>query len=180
MGGNGFGDALAAAQPSADELVGVCPVDLSTGRTLGCPASLASNGQDAAGFVDGGIAVDQFSGAPVDVIDAATEQNRLQASSGVPGSACREGMGGQRLVLLSSGPCGQVDERRQPSPGAEVLGSLISGAVPHLARSGLPAAQGVWGVWLWHRDRAPGDSPARHFTVIPRNGGSSNVMIPVF
>src|SRR5262249_33864601 len=52
MGGDSLGDALAVAQPSADELVGVCLVDLSTGRTLGCPAGFAGDRQRAAGFVD--------------------------------------------------------------------------------------------------------------------------------
>src|SRR5215813_9596054 len=46
MGGDGIGNALAAAQPGADELVGVGPVDLGTGRTLGGTASLARDGQD--------------------------------------------------------------------------------------------------------------------------------------
>ena len=35
---------------------------------------------------------------------------------------------------------------------------------------GLPAAQALT-CGLWHRDRAPGDSPARRFTVIPRIRG---------
>src|SRR5207249_4122425 len=35
MGGDGIGNALAAAQPGADELVGVSPVDLGTVRALG-------------------------------------------------------------------------------------------------------------------------------------------------
>jgi hypothetical protein len=34
VGGDGLGDALAAAQPGADELVGVRPVDLGAGRAL--------------------------------------------------------------------------------------------------------------------------------------------------
>ena len=96
MGGDGIGNALAAAQPGADELVGVGPVDLGTGRTLGGTASLARDGQDPAGLVDGGVAVQQFPGGAVDVIDAATQQNRLQAPARVPGGACGDGGGGQR------------------------------------------------------------------------------------
>src|SRR5262245_8770846 len=72
MGGDGIGNAFAAAQPSADELVGVSPVDLGAGRTLGGTASLTRDGQDPAGLVDGGVAVQEFSGGAVDVIDAAT------------------------------------------------------------------------------------------------------------
>ncbi len=38
--------------------------------------------------MDGGVAVEQFAGAAVDVIGAATQQNGLQAASGVPDGAC--------------------------------------------------------------------------------------------
>src|SRR6476660_9127760 len=126
-------------------------------------------GKDPAGLVDSVVAVQQLPGGAVDVIDAATQQNRLQASARVPGDACRDGGGGQRVVLLSSGPCGRWwTSGGKPQPGAEVSGLLISGAMPHLAWPESPAAQACIGVWRWHRDRAPGDSPARHFTVIPR------------
>jgi hypothetical protein len=95
MAGDRLRNALAAAQPGADELVCVRPVDLGTGRALGSAAGLAGDGQDAAGLVDGGVAVEQFAGGPVDVVDAAAEQNRLQASTRMPGRSCR-GIGGQR------------------------------------------------------------------------------------
>jgi hypothetical protein len=95
MVGDGLRDALAAAQPSADELVGVLPVDLGTGRTLGCPAGLAGDRQHAAGFVDGGVTVEQFTGGPVNVIDTAAQQNRMQAATRLPGRTCGE-VGGQR------------------------------------------------------------------------------------
>ena len=93
--GDGGGDALAAGQPGADELVGVGAVDLGAGRAAGGAAGLAGDRQDAAGLVDGGVAVDQFAGAAVDVVDAAAQQNRLQAPSGVPDGTCGDG-GGQR------------------------------------------------------------------------------------
>jgi hypothetical protein len=95
MVGDGGGDALAAGQSGADELVCVGAVDLGAGRAAGGAAGLACDRQDAAGFVDGGVAVDQFAGAAVDVIGAAAQQNRLQAPSGVPDGACGD-MGGQR------------------------------------------------------------------------------------
>ena len=93
--GDGGGDALAAGQPGADELVGVGAVDLGAGRAAGGAAGLAGDRQDAAGFVDGGVAVDQFAGAAVDVVGAAAQQNRLQAPSGVPDGTCGD-RGGQR------------------------------------------------------------------------------------
>jgi hypothetical protein len=64
-------DALAAGQPGADELVGVGPVDLRAGRAPGGAAGLARDGQEAARFVNGGVAVEQFAGGAVDVVDAA-------------------------------------------------------------------------------------------------------------
>ena len=96
MSGDGIGNAFAAAQPGADELVGVSPVDLGTGRTLGGAASLARDGQGPAGLVDGGVAVQQFPGGAVNVIDAATQQNRLLAPARVPGGARRDRGSGQR------------------------------------------------------------------------------------
>jgi hypothetical protein len=89
------GDALAAGEPGADELVGVSAVDLGAGRAAGGAAGLAGDGQDAAGLVDGGVAVDQFAGAAVDVVGATAQQNRLQAPSGVPDGTCGD-RGGQR------------------------------------------------------------------------------------
>jgi hypothetical protein len=71
--GDGAGDALAAAQSSANDLVCVSAVDLGAGWALGGAAGLARNGQEAAGLVDGGVAVEQFPGSAVDVIDAATQ-----------------------------------------------------------------------------------------------------------
>src|SRR5919109_1099786 len=87
-------DSLIAAQSGADKLVGVGAVDLGTGRAAGGAAGFAGDRQDPAGLVDGGVAVDQFAGAAVDVIGAAAQQNRLQAAAGIPGGAC--GNGGQR------------------------------------------------------------------------------------
>jgi hypothetical protein len=48
MGANAVRDALAAGEPGAEELVGVCAVDLCAGRAAGCAAGLARDGQDAA------------------------------------------------------------------------------------------------------------------------------------
>ena len=104
---DGGGDALATGQPRADELVSVGAVDLGAGRAAGGAAGLARDGQDAAGLVDGGVAVDQFAGAAVDVVGAAAQQNRLQAPSGVPDGACGD-RGGQRRYSSR-----RADERRR-------------------------------------------------------------------
>ena len=113
-------------QPSADELVGVGAVDLRAGRAAGGAAGFAGDRQDAAGFVDGGVAVDQFAGAAVDVVGAAAQQNRLQAPSGVPDGTCGD-RGGQRRYSSRRG--GRAEARSSQADTGS--GSLISGAVPH-------------------------------------------------
>jgi hypothetical protein len=172
VSGNGAGDSLAAAETSADELVGVSAVDLRARRAAGGAAGLAGDRQDAAGLVDGGVAVEQFAGGPVDVINAATQQNRLQASPGVPDRACGDGVGGQRRYSSRRALAGGVDERRRTCRQAhESLGLVISGAVPHVAwlvvacRSGVSTCGfgTVTGHLVTHR---PGVS-----TVIPHCGG---------
>ena len=82
MGSDGGGDSFAAAESGADELVGVGAVDLRAGRALGGAAGLAGDGQDAAGFVDAGVAVQQFPGGPVDVIDATSHSSRRALAGG--------------------------------------------------------------------------------------------------
>jgi hypothetical protein len=116
MGGDGVRNALTAAQPGADELIGVGPVDRGAGRTLGGAAGLARDGQDPAGFVDGGVAVQEFPSGAVDVIDAAAQQNRLQAPAKVPGGACRDGGGGQRRCSSRRALAGGGG-RTEASPG---------------------------------------------------------------
>jgi hypothetical protein len=112
---DGGGDTLAAVQSGADELVGVGAVALGAGRAAGGAAGLAGDRQDAAGLVDGGVAVEQFAGKAVDVVGAAAQQNRLQAASGVAGGAC--GNGGQGWYS-SRRALRAVDERRQASAKA--------------------------------------------------------------
>ena len=96
VGGDGVGDAFAAGQPGADELVGVGAVHLGAGWAAGGAAGLACNRQDPAGFVDGRIAVQQFPGGAVDVIDAAAQQDGLDAPACMPGGTSGGGDGGQR------------------------------------------------------------------------------------
>ena len=162
---DGGRDALAAGEPGADELVGVGAVHLSAGRAAGGAAGLAGDRKDAAGFVDGVVAVDQFAGATVDVIGAATQQNRLQAPSGVPDAACGD-RGGQRRYssrrVWTSGGMLQ--------PGRHGSVSLISGAMPHagLARTACRSGVSCGGVCTVTRE--PGDSPARYLHGHPSTG----------
>src|SRR5437899_472348 len=112
MRGNGVRDALAAGQPGTDQLVSVIAVHLRARWAAGRAAGLARDRQDAAGLVNSGVTVEQFAGAPVDVIDAATQQNRLQTPTRIPGRACGE-IGGQRWYSSRRALAGGVDERRQ-------------------------------------------------------------------
>ncbi len=98
------GNSLAAGQSGADELVGVGAVHLGAERAPGGAASLACDRQDPAGLVDGGVAVQQFAGAAVDVIGAAAAER--VAGSLRCGGWCLRGQGKwAKAVLLSSCPC---------------------------------------------------------------------------
>ena len=165
--GDGGGDALAAGQPRPDELIGVGTVDLGAGRASGGAAGLAGDRQDAAGLVDGGIAVDQFAGAAVDVVGAAAQQNWLQAPSGTADRTCGDG-GGQRWY--SSRLNGRAE------------------ACSSQADTGWFADQRCCAAWTWLRavcrsgvscngvctvTRASGESPARHLHGYPSVGEAS-------
>ena len=145
--GDGGGDALAACEPGADELVGVGAVDLGAGRAAGGAAGLAGDGQDAAGLVDGGVAVDQFAGAAVDVVGAAAQQNWLQAPSGVPDGTCGDGGGQRRYSSRRAWTSGGMLQpgRRGPVRRSAVLCRMVG-----LVRSGLPLRRVMW--WRVHRD----------------------------
>jgi hypothetical protein len=65
------GDAFAAGQARADELVGVGAVGLGAGRAAGCAAGLAGHAEHAAGFVCGGVSVKEFAVEGVAVVDLA-------------------------------------------------------------------------------------------------------------
>src|ERR1019366_3537786 len=136
--GDGRGDSLAAAQSGADELVGIGAVDLGTGRAPGGAASLAGDGQDPAGFVHGGVAVQQLPGGTVDVIDTAAQQDRLQAPACVPGRARGDGDGGQRQYSSRHSPVrAVVDERRQAT--ARRMRTGLSGQPLIPLRGAVPA-----------------------------------------
>ena len=64
-------------QPGPDELVGAGPVGLGAGRSAAGPPRLAGDRQNPARLVHGRVAVDQFAGGTVDVIDAATHSGML-------------------------------------------------------------------------------------------------------
>jgi hypothetical protein len=170
MGGDSIGNALAAAQPGADELVGVGPVDLGTGRTLGGAASLARDGQDAAGFVDGVVAVEQSAGGAVDVIDAATQQDWLQASSGVAGGACGDVVGGQRRYSSRRALTGGMDERRRAPAGRRGIGFVDQRCCAAFGLARVACRSGRVSFGVGTVTGHPVNSPARHFTVIPHHG----------
>jgi len=119
--------------------------------------------------VDGRVAVQQFPGGAVDVIDAAAQQDRLDAPACLPDAPSGEGNDGQRWCssrrALAGGGRAEADLWR----GAEVKCVMISGAMPRLAcqvacRSGC----GVCGFSTVTGHLVT--PPARHRTVIPRYG----------
>jgi hypothetical protein len=129
VGGDRVGDALAAREPGADELVGVGAVHLCTRWAEGGAAGLAGNRQHPAGFVDGRIAVQQFPGGAVDVIDAAAQQDGLDAPACLPDGTSgegKDGQGGAPLVGWTSGG-------RPVARSGSLRCVMISGAMPRLA-----------------------------------------------
>src|SRR5690606_4208193 len=88
MGRDGVGDAFAADEARADELVGVGAVGLGAGRAAGGAAGLARHPQHAVGIVPGGVAVEQGAGGAVVVFDLAAEVDGLAAAAGVADLGC--------------------------------------------------------------------------------------------
>jgi hypothetical protein len=145
VGGDSFGDALATRQPGADELVGVGAVHLGARRAAGGLAGLARDRQNPAGFVDGRVAVQQFPGGAVDVIDAAAQQDGLDAPACLPDAANGEGKDGQRWYSSRRALAGGVDERRQTCARCRSIGCvMISGAMPRLAWPGCLPLRRYW------------------------------------
>jgi hypothetical protein len=145
MGGNTLGDALAARQPSADELVGVGAVHLGARWAAGSSAGLTRNRQDSTGLVDGRITVQQFPGGSIDVIDAAAQQDRLGAPACLPDAASGAGKYGQRWYSSRRALAGGMDERRQICARCRSIGCvMISGAMPRLAWPGCLPLRRYW------------------------------------
>jgi hypothetical protein len=131
MAGDRGRDALAARETGADELVGVGAVHLRTRWAAGGAAGLARHRQHPAGLVDRRIPVQQFPGGTVDLVNAAAQQDRLDAPACLPDRAIGEGKGGHGCAPLAGG--GRVEADRWP--GADVPGVMIGGAMPRLAWS---------------------------------------------
>lgn len=108
--------------------------------------------------MDGRVAVEQFARAAVDVIGAATQQNGLQAASGVPDVTFENS--GQKWYSSRRALAGQWASGGKTAARRLSVGLLISGAMPHVAWPGcLPLRRFMCG--LCTVTRAPGDSPAR-------------------
>src|SRR5204863_9732325 len=148
VGGDTLGDALAARQPGADELVGVGAVHLRTRRAAGGATALTRNRQHPAGFMDGGIAMQQFPGGAIDVIDATAQQDRLNTPACLPGVASGEGKDGQRWCSSRRALAGGGRAEADLWPGAEVSDVMISGAMPRLAGPGCLPLRRYWCVAL--------------------------------
>jgi hypothetical protein len=128
--------------------------------------------------VDSRIAVQQFPGGAVDVIDAAVQQDGLDAPACLPERASGEGKGGQRWYSSRralAGGGGRAEADLCQVQKYRVCDDQRCDAATGLAR--LPAAQAVhwcgFGTVTGHSVHPP----ARHRTVIPRCGGSLMALI---
>ena len=84
VGGDGRGDAFAAGQPGADELVGVAPVGLGAAGAGGgapVPARLVDH---AVRHADRGDGAQELAGGRVDVLDVAAQPDGAGTGGGVP------------------------------------------------------------------------------------------------
>ena len=102
--GDRLGDALAAAEPRADELAGVALVHLRAGRADGLAAVAARDGCLAG--IEGG----EFAGGGVDHVGAGAELDRVGAG----------GLGGELVfpgAEVGAGDRGVVGGRPGPEPG---------------------------------------------------------------
>src|SRR4029453_15495107 len=82
VGGDGVGDAFAAAQAGGDEVVGVPPVDLGAGGANGLAAGAAGLVEDGVGQGRGVEGLDDLPGAGVDRRAVAAELDRSGAAAG--------------------------------------------------------------------------------------------------
>ncbi len=78
-----FGDAFAAGQAGADEVIRVRPIGLRAGGAARGAAGLAWDAQHAVGFLVGAVAVQEPAGGAVVVLHGAAEVDRLPAAAGV-------------------------------------------------------------------------------------------------
>ena len=168
VGGDGFGDAFAAGQAGADELVGVAAVGFGAGRA-GRGAAVAAGFVDhPVGHAEGGHRAQQFAGARVDdpqicrtggwggCIRRQTRCDRASRSSRLrPGRARRlrpmarmpgGGEGGHQASTTLAGEQGGLGVARLGECGAHVGVPLVgvAGAVGAVDVPGFAAGQ--WGV----------------------------------
>src|SRR5262249_62238787 len=84
VGGDGVGDAFAANQARADQVVGVASVSLGTGGADRVPAVPARFVDDLVGHVAGGDRAEQFPGRQINGAQDAVEADRGGASRSGP------------------------------------------------------------------------------------------------
>ncbi len=84
VGGDTFGDAFAADQPGADDVVGVAAVGLGAGRARGQAAVAAGLVDHAIRHVPGGDRAEELAGAQVDGAEVPGQPDRVGASGRWP------------------------------------------------------------------------------------------------
>jgi hypothetical protein len=115
VGGDVFGDALAAAQSGGDQVEGVAAVDLGTGRAPGGAAVVAAD-QEITGREAGGVEVVEdvadLAGAGVHgAVAVEADRVRAAAEAGELAQECGHGAeGGQFAEFVEQGPSGAGDD----------------------------------------------------------------------
>ena len=142
VGGDGFGDAFAADQPGADDMVGVAAVGLGAGWAGRGPAVAARFVDHPVGHGFGGVGPEQLPGAGVDDAQVAVEADRVPASGGrpdviepgeviLPGPGER-GIGGEEGVAVRSraGVHPRARNRAGSGPGSQHRAGCGHGRLP--------------------------------------------------
>ena len=114
VGGDGGGDAFAACQSGADEVVGVAAVGFGAAGAGGGAAVAAGLVDHLVGQVVGGDGVQQLAGIRVDVLEVAVQPDGAGASGGVP-DVVEPG----EVAVTSTGP-GGLGGGSEPCGGHQV------------------------------------------------------------
>ena len=175
VGGDGGGDAFAADESGADEVVGVAAVGFGAAGAGGGAAVAAGLVHHLVGHGVGGDGAQEFAGGGVDVLDLAAEPDGVGAGGGVPdvvepGEVAVSGAG-QGVVGGEGEPRGGGHQQSPPyrsnrggwvqaGPGGGERGADVG--VPAGGVTGAVRAVEMTGFASWHRGLMPGGEGPGH------------------
>ena len=158
VGGHGRGDAFAAGEPGADELVGVTPVGLGAARAGGGTPVAARLVDHAVRHADRGDGAQELAGGRVDVLDVAAQPDGAGTGGGVP-DVIEPGTvpGG-----VQPGEDSFISELKVDYAGRAAAGLPVIVFHPANARSGVrPRARDLAGPGRESQQRAGGEGHGR-------------------